>query len=103
MGFPRNSADGQSHAQKQVSERRYDMSRTYHHGERRIRVRGVKKDPPDLRRIARALIELARAEAEAAAQAEATIKTYSTPKPSEQPPTTESAAVNPEPDDREVA
>ncbi len=45
------------------------MSRTYHHGERRIRVRGVKKDPPDLRRMARALIALARAEAEVQAEA----------------------------------
>lgn len=46
------------------------MSRTYHHGERRIRVRGVKKDPPDLRRMARALIALAQAETEAQADAE---------------------------------
>ncbi|HEY4810763.1 MAG TPA: hypothetical protein VIH71_06865 [Solirubrobacteraceae bacterium] len=47
------------------------MSRTYHHGERRIRVRGVRR-PTDLRRLARALIELeyqqAQAEAEAAAE-----------------------------------
>ena len=36
------------------------MSRTYHHGnhgERRIRVRGLRKEHPDLRRIARAIIE----------------------------------------------
>ena len=46
------------------------MSRTFHHGERRIRVRGVRKDPPDLRRLARALIELAQLEAEAEAEAE---------------------------------
>lgn len=40
------------------------MSRTFHHGgERRIRVHGVRKDPPDLRRLARALIELAELEA----------------------------------------
>ena len=47
------------------------MSRTYHHNniERRIRVRGVKRNPKDLRRLARALIELAQAEAEAEAQA----------------------------------
>jgi hypothetical protein len=46
------------------------MSRTYHHGERKIRVRGVRR-PTDLRRLARALIELeyqqAQVEAEAAA------------------------------------
>jgi hypothetical protein len=46
------------------------MSRTYHHGERRIRVHGIRKDPPDLRRLARALIELAKLQAEAEAQAE---------------------------------
>lgn len=45
------------------------MSRTFHHGERRIRARGVRQDPPDLRRIARALIALAAAQAEADAQA----------------------------------
>jgi hypothetical protein len=39
------------------------MSRTFHHGERRIRVHGVRKDPPDLRRLARALIELAQLQA----------------------------------------
>ena len=47
------------------------MSRTFHHGERRIRVRGIKRDPTDLRRLARALIELAQAQAEAEAEAEA--------------------------------
>jgi len=46
------------------------MSRTYHHGERRIRVHGIRKDPPDLRRLARALIELAQLEVEAEAEAE---------------------------------
>jgi hypothetical protein len=46
------------------------MSRTFHHGERRIRVRGVRREPPDLRRLARALIELAQMEAEANAEAE---------------------------------
>ena len=45
------------------------MSRTFHHGERRIRVRGVKRDPADLRRLARALIEMAQAQAEAEAEA----------------------------------
>ena len=46
------------------------MSRTFHHGERNIRVRGIRKDPPDLRRLARALIALVEAEAEAEAEAE---------------------------------
>ena len=45
------------------------MSRTFHHGERRIRARGIPQDPPDLRRLARALIALAEAQAEADAEA----------------------------------
>lgn len=45
------------------------MSRTFHHGERRIRVRAIRNSPPDLRRLARALIELAQAQAEAEAEA----------------------------------
>ena len=48
------------------------MSRTYHHGKgRRIRVRGVKRQPTDLRRLARALIELEYGRAQADADAEA--------------------------------
>jgi hypothetical protein len=46
------------------------MSRTYHQGERHIRVRGVRRDATDLRKLARALIELAQAQTEAEAQAE---------------------------------
>jgi len=46
------------------------MTRTFHHGERRIRVRAIRNSPPDLRRLARALIDLAEAQAEAEAAAE---------------------------------
>lgn len=46
------------------------MSRTYHHGERHIRVRGIRQDPTDLRRLSRALLDLAQAQAEAEAEAE---------------------------------
>lgn len=46
------------------------MSKTFHHGGRRIRVQGIRRETPDMRRLARALIDLAQAEAEAAAQAE---------------------------------
>lgn len=52
------------------------MSRTFHHGRRdgrpepRIRVRGIRREPADLRRIARVIIEFARADAEATAQNE---------------------------------
>lgn len=45
------------------------MSRTYRRGERHIRVRGVRR-PTDLRRLARALIELEQAQTEAQAEAE---------------------------------
>jgi hypothetical protein len=45
------------------------MSRTYHHGERKIRVQGVRR-PTDLRRLARALIELEYQQAQAEAEAE---------------------------------
>ena len=44
------------------------MSRTFHHGDRRIRVRGIRRDDPDLRKLARALIDLVQAEAEAEAE-----------------------------------
>jgi hypothetical protein len=45
------------------------MSRTYHHGkERNIRVRGIRR-PTDLRRLARALIELEYTQAQAEAEA----------------------------------
>jgi hypothetical protein len=47
------------------------MSRTYHHGkDRRIRVRGVRR-PTDVKRLARALIELEYQAAQAEAEAEA--------------------------------
>lgn len=39
--------------------------------ERRIRVRSERRDPPDLRKLARAVIALAQAQAEADAEAEA--------------------------------
>jgi len=48
------------------------MSRTFHHGKRRdkrpLRVRDVRKDPPDARRVARALIALVQAQSEADAR-----------------------------------
>jgi hypothetical protein len=51
------------------------MSKTFHHGERRhgqrqIRVHGVRHQSPDLRKLARALISFAQAQAEAEAQVE---------------------------------
>lgn len=44
------------------------MSRTFHDGSRRVRVRGIRRHDPDLRKLARALIDLVQAEAEAEAQ-----------------------------------
>jgi hypothetical protein len=46
------------------------MSKTFHHGERRIRVRGVRRSELDVKRLARALIDLAQAQAAAEAEAE---------------------------------
>lgn len=40
------------------------------HQNRHIRIRSVRRDPPDLKKIARALIALAQAQAEADAEAE---------------------------------
>lgn len=45
------------------------MSRTFHHGERRARVRAARRNDPNLRKLARALIDLAQAQAEAEAAA----------------------------------
>lgn len=50
------------------------MSRTFHQGERHVRVRGVRRKDPDLRKLARALIEIAQAQLEAEAEAEAAAK-----------------------------
>jgi hypothetical protein len=44
------------------------MSRTFHHGERRIRVLAIRRERPDLIKLGRALIDLAQAQAEAEAE-----------------------------------
>jgi len=44
------------------------MSRTFHNGERRIRVRAVRRERPDLAKLGRALIDLAQAQAEVEAE-----------------------------------
>lgn len=44
------------------------MSRTFHRGERRIRVRAIRRERPDLAKLGRALIDLAQAQAEAEAE-----------------------------------
>jgi hypothetical protein len=46
------------------------VSRTFHHGERRIRVRVVRRSRADLRKLGRLVVDLALAQAEAEAQAE---------------------------------
>ena len=51
-------------------EGRAAPSTTGHKAERRLSVRAVRRDPPDLRKLARALIDLAQAQAELEAQAE---------------------------------
>ena len=47
--------------------KRQQSKRSY---ERRISVRTIRRDPPDLRKLSRALIALTQADAEAKAQAE---------------------------------
>jgi len=44
------------------------MSKKYDHRQRRIRVRAVRRGEPDLRKLARALLDLAVAQAEADAE-----------------------------------
>ena len=50
------------------------MSRTYHHGKRnsdqRLRIRAVRREKPDMKRLSHALIALAEAELEREAQVE---------------------------------
>lgn len=45
------------------------MSRTFRHGDRQLRVKGIRR-PTDLRRLAKVLIELEQAQAETDAEAE---------------------------------
>lgn len=52
-------------------------------GERRIRVRSIRRPQPDLRRLAAALIELARAQSEA--DAEAQHRRHAKPEPPQEP------------------
>lgn len=54
-------------SKRKTSKGRRNVSR----GERRISVRAVRRDPPDLKKLSQALIALAIAQAEADAQAEA--------------------------------
>ena len=44
------------------------MSRTFRGDERRLRIRGVRRRPADVRRLARVIIELAQADVEAQAK-----------------------------------
>jgi hypothetical protein len=46
------------------------MSRTFHDGSRRIRVRGIRRKQPDLRKLGMALLDIVQAEAEARAAEE---------------------------------
>jgi hypothetical protein len=51
-----------------MTNRKRQQSKRFY--ERRISVRTVRRDPPDLRKLSRALIALVQADAEAHAQAE---------------------------------
>lgn len=46
------------------------MSRTFHDGSRQLRVRGIRRKQPDLRKLGQALLDIVQAEAEAQAQRE---------------------------------
>lgn len=46
------------------------MSRTFHDGTRRIRVRGIRRKQPDLRKLGLALLDIVQVEAEAQAAEE---------------------------------
>ena len=63
------------------------MSRTFHHGERHIRVRGIRREDPDLRKLARALIEIVQAQAVAEAEQQHKQRSVEAaePSPEEQP------------------
>ncbi|TQF73355.1 hypothetical protein FK531_07530 [Rhodococcus spelaei] len=55
-----------------MSQTRRNSCRKNGRGERHISIRAVRRDPPDLRKLSRAVITLALAEAEAAKQAQVT-------------------------------
>lgn len=46
------------------------MSRTFHDGSRRVRVRAIRRQRPDLRKLGQALLDIVQAEAEAQAEEE---------------------------------
>ena len=75
------------------------MSKTYRHDEHRLRVRGLRHEQPDLRGLARVLIEFAQAEAEAAATAEHQNGTTKTEErtDADQPAAQSTTAVTPDP------
>jgi hypothetical protein len=52
-----------------MASKRKHNTRKKNHKERRIVVRGVRRDPPDIRKLSKILIALAMAEAEREAQA----------------------------------
>jgi hypothetical protein len=57
-----------------LASKRKRKTNRRHRDDRRIAVRGVRRDPPDIRKLSRALISLAMAEAEREAQAEQTAR-----------------------------
>ena len=69
-----------------------NMSRTFHRGERRIRVRQIRRDPPDLRKVAKALIALAQAQAELDAEQSKTAAAPTTDKGADRPTSSRGSA-----------
>lgn len=62
-----------------MSRTRKDSRKASGARDRHISIRAVRRDPPDLRKLSRALIQLAMAQAEADAQADATLATDAKP------------------------
>lgn len=60
--------------------------------QRRVSVRGVRRNPPDLRKISRALAALAIAQVEAEAEAEATARQQASPTGNDRQDSPEDAA-----------
>lgn len=58
-----------------MAPKKRTRNRNAHREERRLTVRGIRRDPPDVRKLGRALLHLAMAEAERQAQAEQSTRT----------------------------
>jgi hypothetical protein len=77
-----------------MSKQRQHRNNSGHGKDRRIRVRGIRRDPPDLKKFSRAIVSLALAQAEAEAQAQQQNDPAETTPPSELPSRDEPEAAD---------